>query len=572
MSLFRALFPFFNSSNEVYLDTAATSQRIDSSLVAMQQYYCEYNANVHRGSYASARLASNKYEQSREVIADFLGAKSSSEIIFTSGTTDAINMIANGLNISDLQGSEILLLESEHHANLLPWQRFAARHNLTLKKITLGSNGTFGHEELNGALASLTSNVVILAIAHVSNALGNIYPIQELCAKASEVGALSVVDGTQAAAHIAINVSTINCDFYAISGHKMYAGTGIGALYGKMTWLEKLSPIQLGGEMITHVTWDSYALQAPPGKFEAGTPNIAGAIGMAAAAEFIKTNIKQIQDHELALAKYLVNELNPLVESNKLVLLGNIGNALSGHRHGGFCPYDASKAIALLSFYAPLIHANDIAAQLATQNIALRSGHHCAMPLMQSLGLEGCARVSVGCYTTLKEIDVFVASLNQLFQEGLCIGANNSLSTQQQQNFQIISPSQCTIGMAVSEASDWNAKHRLLLLHSKSLPTLPVSARTKRTEVAGCEARVWLTLITEQNGSEQFYAYSESKVVRGILALIIEKVSQFRKTDVQLLDIKRYLSQVGLSHYFSEGRRDGIGHIIQRIHTEYLQT
>ncbi|MGK0372218.1 MAG: cysteine desulfurase/selenocysteine lyase, partial [Glaciecola sp.] len=228
-----------------------------------------------------------------------------------------------------------------------------------------------------------------------------------------------------------------------------------------------------------------------------------------------------------------------------------------------------AQAIALLSFYAPSIHANDIAAQLATQNIALRAGHHCAMPLMQSLGLEGCARVSIGCYTTFEDIDIFVASLYQLFDEDLCGDSGVSPIKERQQNPLNISPLELTIGIAVSEVSDWNAKHRLLLINSKNLPTLPVSQRTQKTEVAGCEARVWLSLITNESSNKQIYAYSESKIIRGILALIIEKVNQLDYKDVQGLDINTYLTQVGLSHYFSEGRRDGIAQIIRRIHKEY---
>jgi cysteine desulfurase/selenocysteine lyase len=568
MSFFRAFFPFFNASNEVYLDTAATSQRIDTSLLAMQAYYCEFNANVHRGNYTSARLASHKYERSREIIADFLGATDPAEIIFTSGTTDAINMIVNGLNIADLQGSEILICESEHHANLLPWQRFAARYNLVLKKISLGHNGKFTQLELDKTLDSLCDRVAIVAIAHVSNALGNIFPIKEICAKAAQVGAVSIVDGTQAPAHIVVDVADLDCSFYAISGHKMYAGTGIGALFGKMEWLKKLSPSKLGGEMITHVTWDSYTLQAPPAKFEAGTPNIAGAIGLAAAAAFIMENIKRIQAYELALTRYLVGKLKPLVDSNKVVVLGNIG--------GGDIFDETTQAIPLLSFYVPSIHANDVASKLATQNVAVRAGHHCAMPLMQSLSIEGCVRVSLGCYSSYQDIDVFVASFFALINEDdsydkVSNVTEQAIFEQAPQTLQYASAGQAIIGMSISEASDWNAKHRLLLIHSKNLPTLPVLARTPSTELAGCEAKVWLSAISDKNDHKQLYAYSESKVIRGILALIIERVNQLPVSDIKSLDINKYLVQVGLSHYFSVGRRDGIQQIIQRIQNEYAQ-
>ena len=567
MSLFKALFPFFDASNEVYLDSAATSQRVNASLLAMQEYYCQYNANVHRGGYVSARLASNKYEDARTVVAEFLGAADASQIIFTSGTTDAINLIANGLNIADLQGSEILLFESEHHANLLPWQHFAAKYSLSLTRIKLGDNGTFNQQERKAALASITRNVAIVAMAHVSNALGNIYPVTELCKRAAEVGALSVIDGTQAPAHITVDVSAIHCDFYAISGHKMYAGTGIGALYGKKHCLEKLTPSKLGGEMISHVTWDAYVLQPVPGRFEAGTPNIAGAIGLAAAAKFIQANLQRIQETELALALYLLDKINPLARSQKLVILGNIGTPEHFAKE--------SSAIALLSFYIPKIHANDIAAHFASKGVAIRAGHHCAMPLMQSLSIEGCARISIACYTTYQDIDAFVVSLYQLFQESA--NDDQKAITKPQQFAKSLSALPTSIGDAVSQAPDWNAKHRLLLIHSKSLATLPTHQRTIATEITGCEARVWMSLIHSDekqaiNASKRkLYAYSESKVIRGILALIIEKVNQLPYEEVSRLDIHQYLNQVGLSHYFSQGRRDGISQVIQAICKKYTQ-
>ena len=549
MSLFRTFFPTFSASNEVYLDSAATSMRLHVCLTAMQAYYEQYNANVHRGSYESAIRASNEYEDARIGIAKFLGADNPAQIVFTSGTTDAINIIANGLNIHDLQGSEIWLCESEHHANLLPWQTFAKKYNLTLKRICLGTNGTFGKEQLTNTLAQLTNKAAIVAIAHVSNALGNVYPVEQLCKKAKEIGALSIIDGTQACAHVKIDVGAIDCDFYAISAHKMYAGTGIGALCGKASWLDKLSPSKLGGEMISTVTWDDYTLQPSPGKFEAGTPNIAGAIGLAKAATFIAKHFSQIEIHEQALKIHLLSKLRPLVYSGKIVLLGNIGIALDMQK--------ILSSIALVSFYSPTIHANDIATHLASQDIAVRAGHHCAMPLMQSLGIEGCVRVSVGCYTSFDELDAFVKSLCLLFDDDK--GFTQLLGQK---------GDALPIGEAIASVQDWNAKHRLLLINSKSLPILPEPMRTKKNEVVGCEARVWLAFVPQENRKIKILAYSESKVVRGILAIIIETINHTPQKDMSLLNISDYLHQIGLSRYFSLGRRDGVSQVIQRIEHE----
>lgn len=545
MSSIRALFPYFNQSNEVYLDTAATSQRLGASLSAMSAYYETFNANVHRGNYSSAIKASNQYENARQSVCSFIGAYNAADIVFTSGATDSLNIISNGLNINDLQGNTILVCESEHHANLLPWQAFAATHGLKFKRISLGQNGVFTEVELTNALEQMTDDLALLAIAHVSNALGNIYPVKELCEKAAQVNALTVVDGTQAGAHIQIDVTDINCDFYCLSGHKMYAGTGIGVLYGKQAWLEKLKPSKLGGEMITKVTWDNYELQAAPTKFEAGTPNIAGALGLASAIDFIEQNYKQIQTNEHSLLKHLVTKLMPLVSADKLIMLGNININLK-------------HTIALVSFYLPDTHANDITTYLATQHIAVRAGHHCAMPLMQSLNVEACVRVSIGCYTTKEDIDLFLIALSNLIE----------LDSSKEPSVDITARSKSTelLGFesSLKEASDWNSKHRLLLLHSKQLNKLQNDELLPEYEVLGCEAEVWLAL-----RAEKLSAYSNSKVIRGILTILIGKINSLPIKEISSFDINTYLKDLGLSHYFSQGRRDGIQQIIKRIQVLY---
>lgn len=539
MSSLRTLFPFFNSSSETYLDTAATSQRLSDSLTAMNNYYENFNANVHRGNYVSAIKASTEYENARQEIADFIGAKNTSEVVFTSGATEALNLIANGLDVSLLQGKYILLCESEHHANLIPWQVFAAQHSLTIKKISMGVNGVFTDIELDETLKILSEDVAIMAIAHVSNVLGNVFPIEALCKKANEVNALSVIDGTQAAAHVAIDVQKIDCDFYCFSGHKMYAGCGIGALFGKMKHLEKLKPSKLGGEMITKVTWDDYELQAPPMKFEAGTPNIAAAIGFSVAAKFIKQNFTKIQEVEHELMCYLLAKLAPLRSNQKLNVLGNIG-------------IEAKNTISLVSFVTE-IHANDVSMQLATQNIAVRAGHHCAMPLMHALNIDGCVRVSMGCYTTKAEIDLFVQTLSSVL-----INSDETGNGDRQDG--IVKAEVSSIETTLKNASDWNSKHRLLLLYSKELRLLNENERSINAEVVGCEAKVWLLL-----RNEKFLAYSNSKVIRGILALITNKLNKLTKKELSEFDLNDYLNDLGLNHYFSKGRRDGIKKIIQRI-------
>lgn len=554
---YRSFFPFFSQSTEIYLDSAATSQRLNASLESMQEYFVNYNANVHRGGYVSAQKATNKYEFSRGVIAEFLGGDNADEVVFTSGATEAINIVALGLTKDMYSGTCILVLESEHHANLLPWQSFAKRNNMAMQRIKLGKNGQFDSQQLAAALTAINDNIAIVAMAHVSNVLGNIYPVKEICERASLHNAITVIDGTQASAHIKIDVKDIACDFYAISGHKMYASTGIGALYGKYSRLVQLIPTKLGGEMIKSVSWDSYNIQPPPLKFEAGTPNIAGALSMAAAARFIQQNMLAMQAHEKALYQYLLSKLAVFESNENIHILGN-----------------KTRSAAIIAFYADAISSNDIATFLATKNIAVRAGHHCAMPLMQSLNIGGCIRVSLACYTTLQDIDGFINALTEVFAlnppavngQELSKPIDSDRNKKHKQPAPKLNDNQ-TIAAKLSSATDWNSKHRLLLLFSKQLPVLPPEQRNADNFVQGCETNVWLARRDRDNTDDtaQFLAYADSKVVRGLLVVILDKLNNSSGNCTSANDINEYLKLIGLSPFFSAGRRDGIQQIIKRI-------
>jgi sulfur transfer protein SufE len=320
--------------------------------------------------------------------------------------------------------------------------------------------------------------------------------------------------------------------------------------------------------MISSVTWDDYTLQPSPGKFEAGTPNIAGALGMAKAAAFISAHFSQIEDHEKALANHLLCRLRPLVKTGNIILLGNIGTLIDNSL--------APNAIALAAFYSPTMHANDIAAHLASQSIAVRAGHHCAMPLMQSMGIQGCVRLSAGCYTSFDELDAFVKSLSLLFErQGRNIEYDDlsyEVDGQDVSQLAVNIDDAFPIGQAISSVHDWNAKHRLLLINSKSLAILPESMRTEQSEIAGCEVKVWVALADKCNDGSKarniVLAYSDSKVVRGILAIIAERINHTCEKDRAHINISGYLHQIGLARYFSEGRRDGIYQVIKRLEHE----
>ncbi|MGB3726727.1 MAG: aminotransferase class V-fold PLP-dependent enzyme [Glaciecola sp.] len=520
----------------VYLDNAATTQKHENVLAAMHSYHVDYNANVHRGGYAIAQQATNAFEAARARIATFIGANDAKEVVFTSGTTEAINVIASGLQERMLSGREILIGESEHHANIVPWQALAKRFGMTIKCLPLASNGEFTQDTLNSWCAHITSNTAILAISHVSNVLGNIYPVKVLCAQAAQHRAISIVDGTQAPAHIDIDVQRLNCDFYCISGHKMYAASGIGVLYGKYSQLCALHPSKLGGEMISQVSWQESEYQLPPMRFEGGTPNIAGAISLAKACEFIDAHFTAINEHEKKLYDAILKGLQGI---SGLSLLGNM-----------------QSSTGILSFVVEGVHAHDIASALAHYNIAVRAGHHCAMPLMSALGVDGCVRVSLACYNTLDDIAYFLSSLSQVLGDITDTGEPHNEVHASDCNSQ---PSDILI-RDFSAASDWSAKHRLLLLYSKQLPVLDKTLRNSSSELHGCEASVWL--LKHANG--QINAYSDSKVVRGLLAVLLIKANE-RQQSMNASDYHNYLVQLGLPHYFSEGRRDGMARVISAL-------
>lgn len=547
---FKRDFDFTSISNEIYLDSAATSKTLTASISAINEYFKFYNANVHRGSYSSAIKATNFYEFARESVAQLINANSTNEVVFTSGATQSLNVIANGLHPNMLNGDEILIFESEHHANILPWQALAKRLNMTITPVKLEPSGIFNNESLSKCLNRITNKTAIIAMAHASNALGNVYPIKTICEKARQHNVLTIVDGTQAALHVPVDVQVINCDFYVLSGHKMYASTGIGVMYGKFSLLETLIPSTLGGEMITQVTWTGFQTQPPPIKFEAGTGNIVGALSLGESAAYIKSNFANLQHYETRLFKYLLDAIAPIVNKDEIEIYGNISAYFSNPN------FEFDKhCIPVLSFNLKNTHCYDVATFLAQQSIAVRAGHHCAMPLMQGLHIEGCVRISLACYNEFDEIDLLINALKD------CIKSTNTSYKSKADRINSNDTDD-----AIKKAKDWSEKHRQILLASKQLPLLPVSHRNIENEIIGCEADVWLAALPPQknesqtNAATMLYAYSNSKVVRGLLSLILNKLNRSPDTNIE-----EYLNMLGLTQYFSQGRRDGIKSIIKTI-------
>jgi cysteine desulfurase / selenocysteine lyase len=376
----------------VYLDSAATSQKPIKVIEAIDQYYRQYNSNVHRGVHTLGTRATDGYEGAREKVRQFIHAKSMEEIIFTRGTTTAINTVAASYGRANVgEGDEIVITHMEHHSNIIPWQQLAKEKGATLKYVPLQEDGTISLEDVK---ATVTSNTKIVSIMMVSNVLGTMNPIKEITQIAHESGAVMVVDGAQAAPHMKVDVQDLDCDFFAFSGHKMGGPTGIGVLYGKKQLLEAMEPIEFGGEMIDFVGLYESTWKELPWKFEGGTPIIAGAIGLGAAIDFLEEiGLDTIEAYEHKLAAYALDKLSE-IEGMQI-----------------FGPKDPSKRAGLVTFNIDDVHPHDVATVLDSEGIAVRAGHHCAQPLMKWLKVSATARASFYLYNTEEEIDKLAAGL-----------------------------------------------------------------------------------------------------------------------------------------------------------------
>ena len=388
----------------VYLDNAATTQKPLCVLDAMRDEYLNVNANVHRGVHYLSQQATDLHEAAREKVRAFINAKKTEEIVFTRGTTEAINLVASSFCESQMQpGDEVIVTEMEHHSNIVSWQLQAMKSGIIVKHLPITDDGQLQLSALSSLLSSKTK---LISVAHVSNVLGTINPVEDIIKIAHEHGIPVLVDGAQSAPHFKVDVQAMDCDFFAFSGHKMYGPTGIGVLYGKEEWLEKLPPYQGGGEMIDKVTWEKTTFERLPFKFEAGTPDYVATHGLAKAIEYIDSiGFDAIQAHEQELTRYCMEQLMT-IEGMKIY-----GPQLSTVN----CQLSTVKD-AVVSFNVGNIHHLDMGTLLDRLGIAVRTGHHCAQPLMDRLGISGTVRASFALYNTKEEIDVLVAGVRRVAQ------------------------------------------------------------------------------------------------------------------------------------------------------------
>ena len=372
----------------VYLDNAATTQKPLCVLDAMREEYLNVNANVHRGVHYLSQQATDLHEAARETVRAFINARKIEEIVFTRGTTEAINLVASSYCESQMKvGDEVLVTEMEHHSNIVSWQLQAQRKGIVVKHLPITDEGLLCIDDID---AYLTERTKLVSVAHVSNVLGTINPVKDIIRKAHERGIPVLVDAAQSAPHMKIDVQDMDCDFLALSGHKMYGPTGIGVLYGKEEWLEKLPPYQGGGEMIDKVTWEKTTFERLPFKFEAGTPDYVATHGLATAIKYMQTvGLENIEAHEKELTRYCMEQMR----------------TIPGIRFFGEAPHKDD----VVSFLVGDIHHLDLGTLLDRLGIAVRTGHHCAQPLMDRLGIAGTVRASFAMYNTKEEIDALVA-------------------------------------------------------------------------------------------------------------------------------------------------------------------
>lgn len=388
---FPALRQQIYGKNLIYFDNGATSQKPQMVLDAIQQYYSKDNANIHRGVHHLSQKATNEYEASREFIQRYINAAKKEEIIFTKGTTDGINLVANSFSDLLQAGDEILISAMEHHSNIVPWQMVCERKKLILKVIPINKRGELDMTAFEQLLSSKTK---LVAVTHISNALGTINPIKEIIDSSHAIGAKVLIDGAQSIQHLKVDVQDLNCDFFVFSGHKVFGPTGIGVLYGKSHLLEEMPPYQGGGDMIAKVTFEKTTYNELPFKFEAGTPHIAGGICLGTALQYLdQFDLNEIAHYEKELAEYAQDLLSTFEDVR---IIGT-----------------AKQKTSVVSFVVDGVHPFDIGTLLDKQGIAVRTGHHCTQPLMDFYGIPGTVRASFAFYNTKEEIDTFIAAFER---------------------------------------------------------------------------------------------------------------------------------------------------------------
>jgi cysteine desulfurase / selenocysteine lyase len=566
----RSEFPILNTSSHgrplVYLDNGATTQKPRAVIERVQRYYEAENANIHRGVYELSQRATAAYEDARRTVARFINAREEAEVIFTRGTTEAVNLVAAGFRSVLQRGDEIILTQLEHHSNIVPWQLAAEATGAVIKVIPVNDSGELRLDEYANLLTPRTKMV---ALTHLSNAIGTINDVRRITAMAHEHGAAVLIDGAQWIAHYETDVQQIGCDFYAFSGHKLYGPTGIGVLYGKREWLEKLPPYQGGGDMIESVSFEKTTYAALPNKFEAGTPNMAGAVGLAAAVEFVQSLDREaVARHEHNLLEYATQQLS----------------AMAGIRIIG----TAAEKGSVISFVVedPPISSFDLGTQLDRRGIACRTGHHCCMPLMERFGIPATTRASFAMYNTRQDVDAFIAALKQIREDasGKCAPAV-SVKAPAKDQVDIVFPelageSPVAIAEELVEIfeflPDKTAKAEQIEDFARQLPPYFDLLKKLTQRVPGCQAQVYMLSRRKPGDPDrvEFVADSDASIVRGEIVMLQKLFSGQRADDILAFDVNRFFQRIGFEHFLTQQRRTGLASMIERIrqHAKAIST
>ncbi len=532
----RAEFPIlsqrFNGSPLIYLDNAATTQKPRAVIDSITQFYRRTNANVHRSAHQLSHLATQAYEGARDQVANYL-CVSRNEVIWTSGATEAINLVAYSYLIPRLSpGDHILLARSSHHANILPWQHACSAKSAMIDVLELDQQGDFDLELYQRLLEQKPK---LVALPQVSNVLGTIYPIQLMCQLAKEAGALVFIDGAQSLPHFQVDLTTLGADFFTFSGHKLFGPTGTGVLWGRYDLLETMQPWKTGGEMIENVSFEGSSFSAPPYRFEAGTPNIAGVVGLGSAIQFLSNQDRTaLERHEQALLSLALEGLESLADIQ--------------------CLKSGSNQVSLVSFTHPRLHAQDIAKALDQHGIAVRAGQHCAQPLLASLGIESAVRASFAFYNSAEEIGWFIEVLDQFLQP---TQITNSFDPEQ-------------LVAEINQARGWAERYMALLTLGTHLP-IDNSVRTDDFEIPGCETRVWMQLSLTDEGKLRLTADAQAKALRALLYLIKQRVDNSDAATFELQPLEQWVAEMGFENHLSRTRGNSVRRLLDQL-TELSET
>ena len=564
----RADFPILQSQRNgrplVYLDNGATTQKPRQVIDALRHYYEAENANIHRGVYHLSELATTKYEDARAKIRKFINAQHDREIIYTRGTTEGINLVAQSYGRSALKpGDEVVVSAMEHHSNIVPWQLLCEQTGAKLRVIPMNDRGELLVEEFGKILAG--GRVKIVSAVHLSNSLGTINDVKLLARMTHDAGAVILADGAQWVAHYPTDVRGDDVDFYAFSGHKLFGPTGIGVLYGKAKLLEAMPPYQAGGDMIKSVTFDRTEYADLPNKFEAGTPHIAGAVGLGAAIDYVSTiDLAAAAAYEQELLAYATQRLG---EVPGLRVIGT-----------------AARKASVISFVmeSPALASHDIGVTLDAHNVAIRTGHHCCQPVMDRMGISSTARMSIAMYNTRGDIDAAVDVLKRVATTtptrakapaatGAAAAAAGAPAGQQVEYPKPSAPSPAAAAKQIAEEfelfEDRDQKNEYVLDLGRKLPPLFDLLKKVTPRVQGCMSEVYLVgrRSPDSPTSLEFVADADAHIVRGLIAILERLYSGQKAADILAFDTEQFFRDIGLDQFITTQRRNGLAGMVRRI-------